>query len=215
MDDLILFGGGGHCRSCIDVIESEGRFRIAGIVDVKEKLGQQVLGYEIIATEEDLPGLTRRYGYFFITIGQIKSPDIRIKQYETLQGFGMNLPVIISPMAYVSQHSTIGDGTIVMHNAFVNAGASIGKNCIINTGAIIEHDVEIGDHCHISTGALVNGGTKIGMKTFFGSNSSTVQYIEIGEDSIIASGVSVPFNLSSGTFLKRQKAQSDRLIKKK
>ena len=36
-DKIILIGGGGHCKSCIDVIEQEGRFTIAGIVDMPEK----------------------------------------------------------------------------------------------------------------------------------------------------------------------------------
>lgn len=215
MEDLILIGGGGHCRSCIDVIESEGRFRIAGIVDVKEKLGQDVLGYRIIATESDIPDLVKNYKIFLVTIGQIMSPDVRIEKYEILKKLKVTLPVIVSQRALVSKHSKIGNGTIIMHNALVNAGASVGSNCIINTGAIIEHDVEIGDHCHISTGAVVNGGTRIGAGTFFGSNSSTVQYKEIGEGSIIASGASVQFDLPAGTFLKGTKLQPDRLKKVK
>ena len=37
-EKIILIGGGGHCRGlCIDVIEQDGRFDIAGIVDVPEK----------------------------------------------------------------------------------------------------------------------------------------------------------------------------------
>lgn len=38
---LILVGGGGHCHSVIDVIEEAGEFRIAGIVDVKERAGRK------------------------------------------------------------------------------------------------------------------------------------------------------------------------------
>ena len=34
---LILLGAGGHCKSCIDVIETEGKFTIAGILDVADK----------------------------------------------------------------------------------------------------------------------------------------------------------------------------------
>jgi len=45
MKDIILIGGGGHCRSVIDVIEQEGLFSIVGIVDRPEKLGDKVLGY--------------------------------------------------------------------------------------------------------------------------------------------------------------------------
>ena len=197
MDDLILFGGGGHCRSCIDVIEMEMKFQIAGIIDVAEKVGQSVLGYPIIGTDNDLKRLAKKYRYFLITIGQIESADVRIAKYEHLKTLGASFPVIISPFAHVSKHSGINAGTIIMHNAIVNAGAQIGANCIINTGAIIEHDVNIGDHCHISTGAIVNGGTKIGAKTFIGSNSATRQYIEIGEGAFIKSGVTVPVSLEA------------------
>ena len=40
---ILLIGGGGHCKSVIDVIEMEGSFEIAGIIDQKELIGQQVL----------------------------------------------------------------------------------------------------------------------------------------------------------------------------
>ena len=43
---IILVGGGGHCKACIDVIEYEGNYKIAGIVDIPEKLHQKILGYE-------------------------------------------------------------------------------------------------------------------------------------------------------------------------
>ena len=36
-EKLVLIGGGGHCRACIDVIERENKYQIAGIVDIKEK----------------------------------------------------------------------------------------------------------------------------------------------------------------------------------
>ena len=166
MDKIILIGGGGHCKSCIDVIEQEGRFKIAGIVDVSEKLHQEILGYEIIATDDDLPGLVNEYENFLITLGQIKNPEKRIRIFQTLKESGVKLPVIISPLAYVSRHAKIEEGTIVMHYALVNAGAKIGKNCIINTRALIEHDAFIGDHCHIATGAVINGGVKVGPGTF-------------------------------------------------
>lgn len=202
---IILVGGGGHCRSCIDVIEAENKFRIAGIVDVKEKLGQKVLSYEIMGDDSDLDALVGKYGCFLITIGQIKSPDIRVKEFEGLKAVEAKLPVIISPSAHVSKHAFTDEGTIVMHNAVVNAGARIGRNCIINTGAIIEHDAVIGDHCHISTGAVINGGTVVGNRTFFGSNSVAREAIEIGERSVVGAGLSVMKSLKPGTILRQSK----------
>jgi hypothetical protein len=38
----ILIGGGGRCKSRIDVIESSGYFIIKGILDIPEKLGELV-----------------------------------------------------------------------------------------------------------------------------------------------------------------------------
>ena len=47
MNKIILIGGGGHCKSVIDVIEQEARFEIAGIIDKPELLGTKILGYPV------------------------------------------------------------------------------------------------------------------------------------------------------------------------
>lgn len=194
-EKIILVGGGGHCKSCIDVIEQTGVFQIAGIVDMPEKMHQKIFDYEIIATDDDLSDLVKEYDQFLITLGQIKSPNRRIKIFEMLKNLGANLPVVLSPQAYISKHAQIGEGTIVMHHALINAGAKIGRNCIINTKALIEHDSIIGNHCHIATGAVINGGDRVGSGTFVGSNAVSKEYIEIGENSVIACGAKIIKNL--------------------
>jgi sugar O-acyltransferase (sialic acid O-acetyltransferase NeuD family) len=191
MDEIILVGGGGHCASCIDVVEQEAKFQIAGIVDVPDKLGTTLLGYPIIGNDENLPKLAENYQYFLITLGQIKSPQRRIALFEKLLQLGGKLPTIISPRAHISRHATVGAGTIVMHNTLINAGAKVGANCIINSCALIEHDTKIGNHCHISTGAIINGGTQIAECTFVGSGSVVRDNIRIGSHSLIGGGVSV------------------------
>ena len=195
-EQIILIGGGGHCKSCIDVIEQEGKYHIAGIVDVPEKLHQNILGYEIIGTDEDLLLIAKEYSSFLITIGQIRSANKRILLFNRLRELGALLPTIFSPLSYVSKHATVAKGTIVMHYALVNAGADIGKNCIINTKALIEHDAVIEDHCHIATAAVVNGGVKIKSGTFFGSNAVTRGYVVVGEKSFINCGAKVVRDLS-------------------
>ena len=194
-EKIILIGGGGHCKSCIDVIEQAGTFEIVGIVDLLEKLHQKILDYEIIATDDDLPDLVKEYDYFFITLGQIKSPEKRIRLFEEVKNLGGRLPVIISPLAYVSSYARVEEGTIVMHDALVNAGAQIGSNCIINSKALIEHDANIGDHCHIATGAIINGGTVISSKTFVGSNAVCKEYIEIEKNAVIGCGAKIIKNI--------------------
>jgi len=138
LKELILLGGGGHCKSVIDVIEKESRFKIAGIIDKKELIGSEVLGYKVIGSDEDLIVLREKFEFAFIAIGFIKSNKKRVELFELLKKLDYKLPTIISPLAYVSKHSFIDEGTIIHHGAIINAGVKIGKNCIINTKALVE-----------------------------------------------------------------------------
>tara|TARA_B110001450_G_scaffold32496_1_gene28196 strand:- start:1 stop:579 length:579 start_codon:yes stop_codon:yes gene_type:complete len=188
MNKIILIGGGGHCKSAIDVIEQEARFEIAGIIDKPELLGSKILGYPVIGNDFDLESLAKKYQNALVTVGQIKSALARIKLYDLAIKAGFTLPSIISPNAYISKHSKIGNGTIIMGNVIVNANVSIGDNCIINSKALIEHDCLISSHCHISTNAIINGGVTIGSESFIGSNVTTKNNIIIKENSFIKAG---------------------------
>ena len=188
MNKIILIGGGGHCKSVIDVIEQEARFEISGIVDKPELLGSKILGYPVIGTDNDLENLAKKYKNALITVGQIKSPLTRIKLYDLAVKVGFVLPQIISPNAYISKHSKIGKGTVIMHDVIINSSVSIGNNCIINTKALIEHDCSIDDHCHISTNVIINGGVRIGSKCFVGSNVTTNNNSIIKDNTFIKAG---------------------------
>ena len=185
MKPLILVGGGGHCKSVIDVAESAG-YAILGILDRPEEVGKRVLSYEVIGTDDDMSKYADK-AEFIVTVGHIKSADLRIKLHQMIEDAGCQLATIIAPTAHVSKYAMIGEGTVVMHQAVVNADAKIGKGCIINTFANIEHDVVIGDYCHISTGAMVNGGATIADGIFIGSQSVVNQSGKIERGGVIAS----------------------------
>lgn len=188
MKNLYLIGGGGHCHSCIDVIEAEGKFIIRGIIDQKENLDKKVLGYDIVGTDDDLEKFISSDNYFIITVGQIKTAQIRMKIYNILKSMNANIATIVSPRAYVSAHAKIGEGSIVMHNALINANARVGVNTILNSKCLVEHDVVIEDHCHISTAAILNGNCHIERESFIGSNSVLKEGIMVKANSIIPAG---------------------------
>ena len=202
MDEIILIGAGGHARSCIDVIELSGKFKVAGLIEKDETSTQENLGHLVIGTDDDLPVLRQKYRYALITVGQIKSTVTRIKLYKLLQEMDYTLPVIISPRGYVSNHAHIAEGTIVMHNAIVNANARVGKNCIINNKTLIEHDSVIGDHCHIATGAIVNGEVTVGNESFIGSSAVIKQSVSIGNNCVIGAGVFVKTDIEPDQVIK-------------
>ena len=202
MDEIILIGAGGHARSCLDVIELSGQYKIAGLVEKFEKNESKNLDYPVLGTDDDLQDLRQKYSKALITVGQIKSSKTRVKIFHLLDELNYTLPVIVSPRAYVSKHVQIGEGSIVMHGAIVNTNSRIGKNCIINNRALIEHDAAIGDHCHVATGAIVNGEVTLGNESFIGSGVITKQCISIGNNCIIGAGVVLKNDVESNQVIK-------------
>ena len=194
MKPLILIGGGGHCKSVIDVAESAG-YTVLGILDRPEEVGKKVLDYEVIGTDDDMVKYVDQ-AEFIVTVGQIKSPNLRIKLHNMVEHVGGKLATIVAYTAHVSKYAQLDAGTVVMHQAVVNADAKIGKGCIINTFANIEHDVVIGDYCHISTGAMVNGECKVGERCFIGSQSVLANCISVRDGIIIGAGSVVRKSIS-------------------
>lgn len=202
MKPIILIGGGGHCISCIDVVEQTGLYQIIGILDLPEKLGQKVLNYSFIGTENELERFLPECSDFLITVGQIKSSELREIIFHKVINAGGKLPVIISPFAYVSPNARIAEGSVIMHHAIVNSGAIVGKGCILNTKSLIEHEAEIGNFCHISTAGVINGQAKVGDFCFVGSNTVVSNNIHITANTVIAAGSQVLKSIeSSGTYI--------------
>ena len=175
--NLILIGGGGHCKSVIEAAESAG-YSILGVLDMPDEVGKEILSTKVIGTDDDIPQYVDK-AEFVITVGFIKNPTTRIKLYNKVKEAGGKLATIIA---------STGEGTVVMHQAFVNAGANIGANCIINTFSNIEHDAVVGDQCHISTGTMVNGDCKVGDRCFIGSQSVLANGTSIADDIVVGAG---------------------------
>ena len=201
MKSILLVGGGGHCIACIDVIEAEGVYDIRGVVSATVST-EKLMGYPAIGTDNDLPQLLKSSNLALVTVGQVKNPKIRIRLFDLLKHLGAQLPVIVSPKGYLSKHSLIGEGSIVMHRAVVNAGAKIGKNCIVNSQALLEHGVVVQDHCHISTGVLLNGNVTIGKGSFVGSGTVIKEGISVGENAVIGAGQVVLRDVRRGAVIK-------------
>lgn len=191
--NIVLVGGGGHCRSVIDAIESCGR-RVAGVIDLPTATSEECLGYPVIGTDDDIPHLAGEFD-FVVTLGSITNPQRRIQLHEMIEACGGHLATVVASTAHVSRHATLGAGTVVLHFANVNAGARVGRGCIINTHANVEHDAEVGDYCHVSTGAMINGGCRVGDRTFIGSGAVVNNGVHVGSDVVLASGSVATVNL--------------------
>tara|TARA_B100000029_G_C17226296_1_gene833668 strand:- start:117 stop:746 length:630 start_codon:yes stop_codon:yes gene_type:complete len=201
-EKIIILGAGGHAESCIDVIEKQKKYKIIGLVGLKEEKGKLVLNkYKVIGTEDDLIKLSKKTQNILIGVGQIKSYKIRLNLFKKLKKLNFKLPIIKSPYSVISKFSKIGEGTIIMHGAIVGPNVKIGKNCIINSKSLIEHGSIIGDNTHIATSVIINSGVTIGSNNFIGSKTVIRQGIVIGNDSIIGMGKILLKNCPPKSFL--------------
>lgn len=201
---LILVGGGGHCKAVIDVAMAAER-PIMGIIDESLAIDDSVVGVSVIGRDNDIKEIVAKHGdsvEFLITVGHIKSSAIRVRIANaiTLAGGSFATP-LIAPSAHIAIGAQVGRGTVVMHNAVVNTFAKIGENSIINTGAIVEHDCIVGDFVHISTGAIINGACSIGNNTFIGSHATVVNGKNIANDVVVGAGATVTCDITQpGTY---------------
>jgi sugar O-acyltransferase (sialic acid O-acetyltransferase NeuD family) len=187
---IVLVGGGGHCRSAIDVIEATGEYHIRGFLDRDPSLGE-ILEYPRLGSDEEIASLSSEGLAFCITVGQLESSGVRRRIYGEIEAARGRLPVIVSPLAHVSRHSSLGAGTIVFHRAIVNASCKVGKCCILNTGSLVEHDSAVGDFCHISTGVCINSMVRLGDDVFIGSNATIKQAIRVCSGAVVGAGAVV------------------------
>jgi sugar O-acyltransferase (sialic acid O-acetyltransferase NeuD family) len=197
--NVLLVGAGGHAASCIEIIEEENKHKIIGLIGMPHELGNKILGYEVIGTDENPKMLLKFTDKLILGVGQIKSPTPRIEITNNFINNGFRFLTAISPSSRISKKAKIGIGTVIMHNSVINAGALIGNYSIINTGAIIEHNSKVGNFTHISTGVILNGNTTIGSNTFIGSGAITKENTKIGNNCIVGMGALVRHELTDNS----------------
>lgn len=202
---LILIGGGGHARSVLEVIRSEGRFIVHGIIDQKLPLGSNLFGIPVIGGDERLAEVLREVPNFVLGVGHIKDVSPRKTLFARALALGGKPETIIASTAQISPWSQISAGTVVFHGAVINAGVRVGQNCIINTRAVLEHDVSIGDHVHISTGVIVNGDCQVADDSFIGSGAILRQGVVVHTGALVGAGSLVLKDISAQTtFLQKR-----------
>jgi sugar O-acyltransferase (sialic acid O-acetyltransferase NeuD family) len=199
MKEVLVIGGGGHAKSCIEALACHPDYSVSGIND--PNISNSPFSH-IPLVSGSLKELFPDYATILLGIGFISNPKPRKDLINEIQNIGFSTPSFVSSTAYLAKNSNIDGGTIVMHQALINTHVDIGCFTIINSKALIEHDVTVGSNCHISTGAIINGASKIGSNTFIGSNAVVANNIEIGENCIVQAGAFLSHDLKNGEIFK-------------
>jgi len=191
-DVLIIYGGGGHSKSLIDLIHAEGKYRIHGILDDGIPAGSQIMGVPVLGDGSKLSELRRQgIGLAVNAVGGIGSIAPRLKVYDRLRQSGFDFPTVIHPRAFVEPTAKLGEGGQLFFNAYVGSEVKVGFGCIINTGAIISHDCLLSDYVNISPGAILAGAVTVNERSLVGMGVTVNLNVTIGAGSRVGNSAVV------------------------
>jgi sugar O-acyltransferase (sialic acid O-acetyltransferase NeuD family) len=186
---ILIYGGGGHARTVMEMVMAMGTFDIAGIVDDNIPVGTSVLGISVLGTREILPQLVDRGVRLAANgVGGIIDINVRVRLFELLGSYGFAFPILKHPRATVERSAGVGDGVQVFANAYVGSSAILHPRCMINTNAVVSHDCEIGPYTHVAPGALLAGHVHVGERSLVGMGVTTAIGIKIGNGVRIGNG---------------------------
>ena len=220
MDNIVIVGSSGHAKVVIDIVQLEGKYRIAGLLDRTRRVGEQTLGYRVLGQEEDLPKLKEVHALHgaFVAIGD---NFVRSRAVALVKEFAPELPFVraVHPAACLAPGTSIGEGTAIMAGAVVNPCCAIGRHCILNTHCSLDHDSQMADFASLAPGATLGGKCRIGPFAAICIGAVLVHDVHIGEHAVIGAGALVthsmdPFVVAYGSPAKvvRTRAPGDKYV---
>jgi sugar O-acyltransferase (sialic acid O-acetyltransferase NeuD family) len=187
---LVLVGAGGHARSVLDAIRSDGRHEAVACTDPDPaRHGTMLDDVPVAGGDDRLPELlSQGVAAAAVGLGSVRDNEPRSRLFERARELGFELPAIVHGTAHVSQTATIGTGTVVLAGAVVGPGARVGDNVIVNTGVVVEHDCELEDHVHVATGATLGGEVRVGRSAHVGLGATVMQGVRVGAGAVVGAG---------------------------
>ncbi|MCZ6915698.1 MAG: NeuD/PglB/VioB family sugar acetyltransferase [Gemmatimonadetes bacterium] len=204
-NSVIVLGGGGHGKMCIDILKQMAAYEPIGVIDATLARETTVLGLPVLGkdTPEAMKALHARGVRLAVNgIGALQNRRVREATYRKLKDAGFEIPNIIHPTAAVEPSVRMGDGNQIMANAAVGSDVEIGSNCVINAGALVSHDCVLGDNVHAAPGAILGGGVVVGANSLIGMGATVFLEVCIGDNAQINNGANVFKDVPASSVVK-------------
>jgi sugar O-acyltransferase (sialic acid O-acetyltransferase NeuD family) len=194
---IIGYGAGGHAKSLLEALRSEGRFEVVAMVDDDPaRDGGDLLGVPVV--ERPVESWRDEVEHAFVGIGGVAAVDARRRAFARLEAAEFVLPPVVHPSATVSEWAELGRGAQILAQGVVNASARIGDGAIVNTGAIVEHDCVLGRSAHLGPRAVIGGNVEVGEGAHVGMGAVVVEGLRIGAGAFVAAGAVVVADVPDG-----------------
>ncbi|HSI90992.1 MAG TPA: hypothetical protein VK927_07735, partial [Adhaeribacter sp.] len=142
-----------------------------------------------------LGGLSEANSYFselHLVIG-IGNCAAKFRIANSLSSPNLRFPNLIHPSVSLSgqQYFQIGQGTIIGEGTVITTNVRLGSFVQVSPRCTLAHDVQIADFCSLMFSVNLAGNVKLKPRVYLGTNSTVIQLLEIGEDTIVGAGAVV------------------------
>ncbi len=197
---LIIFGGGGHGKTVIELVQAVGSYRIVGVIDDGLPPGSDVIGVPVLGGAKDLEEWHNRGVRLAVNaVGGIGNVGVRIKIFDILAQAGFFCPALVHPTAVIERSSQLDAGAQVLAHAYVGSASRVGFGTVLNVGAIVSHDCNLGKVVNLSPGATLAGNVHVENHAQIGMCATVNLGITVGEGARLGNGCTVKANVPAGT----------------
>ena len=136
-----------------------------------------------------------------VALSYNKLNQIRAEKYFAVKNLGYKLVSYVCSRSVYWPDLTIGDNCFILENQTIQPTVKIGSDVMIWSGNHLGHASVIGDHTYISSHVCISGHTKIGTHCFFGVNSTTRDFVTVGNSVFVAMGAMVTRDVEDGSIV--------------
>ena len=206
---LIIFGNGEIAELANYYFSNFTSFNVLGFTVDQEYIKEDTFCKKPIVPFENIEDNYNKSDVFFhVALSYKKLNKIREKKFLEVKSKGFNLASFISQKSNFDINAfSYGENCFILENQTIQKNVKIGDNVMIWSSNHLGHGSLIGDHTYISSHVVISGHCKIGKRCFFGVNSSTADFTNIGDDVFAGMGTSVASNVKSGSVILNDKSK--------
>lgn len=187
---MIIIGAKGFAKEVLEVIwQKHSKDDIVFFDNVTADLGDYVYDrFKILKDFDQVKAYFSSQNDRRFTLG-IGNPVYRYQLWNEFSKMGGEFTSTISPYAHIGHFdNSVAEGCNIMTGVVATNSISIERGVLINLNCTIGHDSHIGEFTEMSPGTSVSGHCKIGRFCVFGTNSTILPKVTIGDNVIVGAG---------------------------
>lgn len=196
---MIILGAGGHARELYEFISFDKK-AVYFFDDYTKNGPEYLFDRPVLSNETDVKAILVSERQVAIGTGNGK---IRHTLYEKFKVLDAEFASFVAPSAIVSKYSCdIHEGVNIMHFSFISNHTSIGIGSLVNARVNIHHDVKIGAFCEIGPAAVLLCNVQVDDFSFIGAGAIILPGVKIGKHCVVGAGAVVTKDVSDDTKIK-------------